>query len=429
MARKKLERETIEANSIAETREVSPELSRFKRTFASLYHRDFFLFWIGAGLSNIGTWLQTVALGWLVLEITNSSLYLGLVNFASSIPVFFLSFTAGIYADRFNKRWLIIATQVTAMILAFILAILVTFKIHTIFSIIILAFLAGIAFAFSFPTWQALISEIVPRKDLLNAIALNSAQFHAARLLGPTLAGFVIATFGVAACFYLNSISFLAVIASLLFIHHQHQAKEIKLSGWEEFKEGFLYAWRNRIVLYLLLGVGILSVFGLSFYSVLMPIFARDILHGGPKVFGNLMGANGFGALAGSLMVAYISCFVRRSKLIKYGILIFSISLLFFALSQNYFLSILVMITAGFSFLMVISTLNTILQSITPQKIRGRVMSFFVWMFMGLTPIGSLLAGSLAHYFGAPTAVSLASLVPLALTIYLFFSFPKLEND
>lgn len=424
-----LERQTIEANVIAETPEVAETLSAFRRTFVSLYHRDFQLFWIGAWLSNIGTWLQTIALGWLVLQMTNSSLYLGLVNFASSVPVFVLSFAAGIYADRHNKRGIIIVAQIIAMTLAFILGALITLKAQTVSSILAISFIGGIAFALSFPAWQAIISEIVPRKDLLNAIALNSAQLHAARLLGPALAGFVIAAYGMAAPFYINGVSFLAVIFALLFINYRYQPRESKHSSWAEFKEGFQYAWKNKVVLYLLLGVGVLSIFGLSFYSVLMPVFARDILRGGPQTLGFLMGANGFGALVGAVTVAYISHFVRRSQLIKYGMLVFSLSVILFAFSRSFFLSLLVLVSAGFAFLMVNSTINTTLQSIVPHRMRGRVMSFFVWMLMGQMPLGSLLAGSLAHYVGAPLTVALGALVLLSLSVYLFFSFPKVEES
>jgi MFS family permease len=424
-----LERETIEADVIAETPEVAETLSVFRRTFVSLYHRDFLLFWGGAWLSNIGTWLQTIALGWLVLQMTNSSFYLGLVNFTSTIPVFALSFAAGIYTDRHDKRWLIVGTQIVAMLLAFLLGALITLRIQTIPSILVISFAGGITFAFSFPAWQAIISEIIPRKNLLNAIALNSAQFHAARLLGPALAGFIIAAYGMAAPFYLNGISFLAVIAALLFIQYEHKPRETRRSGWVEFREGFLYAWQNKVVLYLLLGVGMLSVFGISFYSVLMPVFARDILRGGPTTLGFLMGANGFGALMGAVAVAYVAHFVRRSTLIKYGMIVFSISLVLFAFSRLLSLSLPILAVAGFAFMMVNSTINTTLQSIVPHRMRGRIMSFFVWMFMGQMPLGSLLAGSLAHYLGAPTAVTLAALVPLSTAIYLFFSFPKFEES
>ncbi len=426
MASKKKEIEQIEAEVISSAPEKKP--TPLSRTFASFRHRNFRFFFFGAWLSNIGTWLQTVALSWLVYQMTHSSLYLGLINFSASLPVFFLSFIAGIYADRLSKKKLLIITQIIAMILAFLLGVLVATNKHSFLSLLVLAFLTGITSAFSFPAWQAFISEIVSGKDLLNAIALNSAQFHAARLLGPSLAGWAIATFGMAFCFYLNGASFLAVIIALVFITHTYQKKKEKSSGLEDFKEGLIYAFENRLVLYLLLGVGIMSLFGLSFLTVLMPVFAGSILKGTSTTYGTLMGFNGAGALIGSLTVAYIAYSVRKSTLIKSGMLFYSLSLIGFALSKNYLLSAFFLVVAGLTFLTVNSTLNTSIQTIVPPEIRGRIMSFFVWMFMGLTPVGSLMAGSLAHYFSAPTAMIVGALVPLALSIYLIIFPPHLEN-
>ncbi len=422
--KKNLKTPVIEADIVSQP--PVEKTTPIKQTFASLRYRSFRFFFIGALLSNIGTWLQTIALSWLIFEMTKSSFYLGLINFSGSLPVFFLSFIAGIYADRLNKRKLLIITQVIAMVLAFALGFLVSTEKETIAALILLAFLTGITSAFSFPAWQAFISEIVPKKDLLNAIALNSAQFHMARLLGPSLAGWIIALLGIAACFYLNGASFLAVILALMFVNHNFQKKNEESSSWNEFKEGLVYAWKNRLVLYLLLGVGIMSVFGLSFLSVLMPVFAGQILKGTSTTYGTLMGFNGAGALIGSLAVAYIAYSIKKSDLVRYGILFYSLSLIGFAFSKNYYLSALFLVVAGFAFLVVNSTLNTAIQSIVPSQIRGRIMSFFVWMFMGLTPIGSIIAGSLAHYLGAPLTIVLGSLVPLLLAIYLILFPPRL---
>lgn len=425
MAKKKnLKTPVVEADIVAQP--TVKKTTPLKQTFASLRYRNFRFFFAGALLSNIGTWLQTIALSWLVFEMTRSSFYLGLINFSGSLPVFFLSFIAGIYADKLNKRKLLIITQIIAMILAFALGFLVATEKETIPALILIAFLTGITSAFSFPAWQAFISEIVPKKDLLNAIALNSAQFHTARLLGPSLAGWLIASLGMAACFYLNGASFLAVIFALLLITHSFQKKAEESSSWNDFKDGLIYAWNNRLVLYLLLGVGILSVFGLSFLSVLMPIFAGQILKGTSTTYGTLMGFNGAGALIGSIAVAYIAYSIKKSELIKYGILFYSLSLIGFAFSKSYSLSAFFMVTAGVAFLAVNSSLNTAIQSIAPSQLRGRIMSFFVWMFMGLTPIGSIIAGSLAHYLGASLAMCLGALAPLLLAIYLILFPPQL---
>ena len=243
------------------------------RTFVSLRHRDFRLFWSGAWLSNIGSWMQSVALGWLVLEMTDSSLQLGLVNFASSVPVFFLSFAAGIYADRLDKGRLILVTQVILMALAFTLGSLVAFDLHSVPAILALALMTGVAAALSFPAWLAIISEIVPREDLLNAIALNAAQFQSARLLGPTLAGFIVALSGVTACFYLNAASYLAVLAALLLLHRRPAPpRPDRPSPREEFLDGLRYIRRNPLIMRLLAGVGVVSVL-----SVLAIFYAPQI--------------------------------------------------------------------------------------------------------------------------------------------------------
>lgn len=396
-----------------------------KRVFASLAHRDFRYLWFGAVLSNIGTWIQMLALGWLVLQLTNSALLLGFVGFAGNLPVFLLALFAGVAADRRNRRTLIIWTQVVQMVLAFFLGLMISFKMVNVASITVLSFGAGIAVAFGFPAWQAIISDLVPRKDLLNAIALNSAQFHMARLLGPALAGLILAVWGVAACFYINAVSFLTVIAALLLIRARPQLpKTTGESIWEHALSGVRYALSKRVIIVLLSSIGVLTVFGMIF-TVLMPIFARDILKVGAKGLGYVMAANGLGAVTGALLVAYLAHVVRKDFLIKLGMTTFGLALIVFAFSRNVYLSMAALAVAGVAFLTSNSAINTSLQSIVPNEIRGRVMSLFVWSFMGLMPIGNLLGGWIAHMIGAPLAVFSGATVCL-LTALLLIARPAL---
>lgn len=396
-----------------------------KRVFASLAHRDFRYLWFGAVLSNIGTWIQMLAVGWLVLELTNSAFWLGFVGFVGNFPVFLLALFTGVVVDKINRRELIIWTQAIAMVLAFLLGVFTSLKMMNILIIAVIGFAVGIVTAFSFPAWQAIISDLVPRKDLLNAIALNSAQFHMARLLGPALAGLILGAWGAAACFYLNGASFLAVIVALLLIRSRPAVSKTRgETTWEHALSGIRYALSKRVVIVLLSSTGVLTVFGMIF-TVLMPIFARDILKVGAKGLGYVMAANGYGAVTGALLIAYLAHVARKDFLIKIGMVTFSLSLITFAFSRNVFLSMAALALAGVAFLTSTSAINTSLQSIVPNEIRGRVMSLFVWTFMGLMPIGHLLGGWIAHLIGSPLAVCFGASVCL-LTAFLLIVRPAL---
>ena len=419
--RKKPETNTIEAEV------SSPEAALIERGFAparllsSFKYRDYRFFWSGALLSNIGTWMQMIALGWLVLMMTNSAFYVGLVNFTANAPVFFIVLFAGVAADRLDRRNLIIWTQTVMMILAFVLAFLTSAHRINIPLIVAITLATGVSTAFNFPAWQAIISDIVPRKDLLNAIALNSAQLHSARFVGPALAGIVLGVWGAASNFYLNAFSFLAVILALLAIRPQKIEKpDTKKSIRAHFMRGFHYAWRRPVIITLLSTTGLITLFGMPFVA-LMPIFARDILKAGAKGFGFLLAANGFGALVGALTVAYLAHTVRRETLIKIGATLFGVFLILFALSHNFWLSMIFLAGVGGSFLMTTSSINTSLQHLTPGEMRGRIMSMFVWAFLGIMPFGALIFGAIAEKFNAPLAVliggSVCVLTGLVLTI------------
>jgi len=412
---------------VLETEVTSPEAAIIEKTarqgrlFAALKHQEYRYLWTGALLSNIGTWIQSIALGWFVLELTNSEFSLGLVNFASGIPTFFLALFAGMAADRYDRRSLLILTQGILMGLALVLATFVSFDSATFMIVIVITFAAGIATSFGFPAWLSLIPELVPKKDLLNAVALNSAQFNVARLLGPAIAGLIIKFAGVAVALYVNAVSFLAVIVALLLVKSR-SAGVAKADGseraWQRFIGGVRYARSHVSTATLLILIGVLTLFGLS-HTVLLPVFARDILGRGPQVYGNLMAASGLGAVTGALLVASASNIASRKTLIKAGMAFYGASLLLFASSETYIVSLVAQFFAGSAFLTCVSTINTSLQSSTPPEIRGRVMSLFVWALMGIFPFGGFLAGSLAQLLGAPIAVGFGAIMLISSALAL----------
>jgi len=411
----------------AEAEITSPESSLIQRGFSprrlfhSFTYRDYRYFWTGALLSNIGTWMQMIALGWIVLEMTNSAFYVGLVNFTSQIPVFFLVFLAGVAADRFNRKNLVILTQTVAMVLAFLLGFLIQTHQASISLIMIISIGTGISTAVAFPAWQALISDIVPKKNLMNAIALNSAQFQSSRMVGPAIAGLVLATWGASSNFYINGVSFIAVIIALFLMRPSiPDHGDAGDSLFKQLKTGFTFAWERPAIRVLLSTTALVTFFGLS-YIALMPVFARDILKGGATGFGFLMAANGGGAVVGALAVAYLANVVRRDLLIKSGAIVCGASLMLFSLSRSFLLSMCILVVTGAGFLVTTSSLNTSLQHLTPGAIRGRIMSMFVWCFMGMMPFGSLIAGAIAEKIGAPIAVFAGGSLTLLTGLSLLF--------
>ncbi|MCL6472024.1 MAG: MFS transporter [Firmicutes bacterium] len=425
---KLLQTEIIEAETTSPETAIIETTTRRGRLFISLRYPEYRYLWSGAFLSNIGTWIQSVALGWFVFQVTNSEFSLGLVNFTSSLPTFFLALVGGVIADRYERRSLLIISQIILMVLAFVLGLLVSLRVANILIILAISLAAGIASSFNFPAWQALIPELVPRKDLMNAVALNSAQFNAARLVGPAVAGIIIARLGVAPSFYINALSFLAVIVALVLIKPR-PVKTAKVSGniWQNLISGINYARRDISIAMLLISLGILSIFGMS-HTVLMPVFARDILKVGPGGLGYLMAASGFGAVLGALIVAGLSHSVQRKTLIKFSILSYSIFLFIFALSREFIVSIIAQAGIGISFLISVSATNTSLQAAVPTEFRGRIMSLFVWCFIGLAPIGSFFIGSIANLLGSPTAVAIGAVILMLTSIMLFIRRNLLES-
>lgn len=377
-----------------------------KHTFRSFRYRNYRLFFGGQGISLVGTWIQNIAMSWLVYDLTNSALLLGIVGFAGQIPTFFLTPFAGVLADRLNRRRILLVTQTLSMIQAFILAILVLTGNVTVWHIIPLSFFLGLVNSFDMPTRQSFVVDIVDKKeDLGNAIALNSSMFNGARLIGPSIAGILLATVGEGICFLLNGLSYIAVIIALLAMKIEQKekvnGKELLLN---ELKEGFTYAFGYKPIRYIIFIIGLISLVGMP-YTVLMPIFAKEILNGGPHTLGFLMGASGTGALIGAVYLASRKELHDLGRNITIAVSIFGVGLIFFSLSKSFWLSMFLMLVTGFGMITQMASCNTMLQIIVDDEKRGRVMSFYTMAFMGMAPIGSLLAGSLAHIIGTPETV------------------------
>ncbi len=382
------------------------EKPQLKSIARSLRHRNFRLFFIGQSVSLIGTWMQRIAVGWLVYRLTDSAFLLGLVGFAGQIPSFVLSPLAGVLADRWNRHRLLILTQALAMIQAFVLSYLVLSETIMVWHIVMLSLLLGVITAFDMPVRQSFMVEMIEEKtDLGNAIALNSSMVNGARLLGPSVAGLLIATVGEGTCFLLNGLSYLAVIASLLMMRLvRKNLRERQQKAWHDLRDGFQYVYRFEPVRDIILLLALVSLMGMP-YIVLMPIFAKDVLHGGPSALGFLMGGSGVGALAGALYLASRKGVLGLGKIIPIGAGIFGLGLIAFALSRNFFCSLIFVTGVGFGQMVELATSNTLLQTIVDDDMRGRVMSFYTVGFIGMAPVGSLLAGALASLIGAPWTV------------------------
>ena len=369
--------------------------------FRALRSRNYKLFFVGQGISLIGTWMQQIALSWLVYRLTDSVFLLGAVTFSSQIPSFLLGPFAGVAADKFERRKVLLVTQVLSMLQASTLAALVLTDTIEIWHVLALSAVLGTINAFDIATRQAFVIELVEkREDVSNAIALNSSMFNMARLVGPTVAGLIIAVVGEGICLLINAVSYIAVLASLLMMHLKpFERVRHDRKAWESLKDGFQYAFGFAPIRALILIVGLLSLFGMPF-TVLLPVFARDILHGGANTLGYLMGASGFGALAGAMFLAQRKSVVGLGKVIIYTMLLFAFALMAFSFSEVFVLSLVLMLFSGFGMIVTMASCNTLLQTIVDDDKRGRVMSLYATAFMGMAPVGSMLAGSVAEHVG-----------------------------
>ncbi len=412
----------------AEQAAVRPRLRpSVENTFAALKHPNYRLWFMGQLASLVGTWMQTTAQGFLVFQLTNSPVYLGYVGFASGIPTWLLMLYGGVIADRMPRRTLLVITQTTMMVLAFILALL-TFLGHVQpWHIILLAFLLGIANAFDAPARQAFVVELVEREDLTNAIALNSMMFQSATVVGPAVAGLTYAAFGPEWCFTLNGISFLAVIAALLMMHIKPmEVRRRATSALHDMIEGLRYVAAHSVIRTLIAIIGIVSLFGMA-YATLFPDWAVVVLHGDATTNGLLQSARGLGALLGALMIASLGRFKWKGKLLVLGTLLFPILLVIFAEISSLWLSLLVLVFVGWAFMLVMNMANTLVQTQVTEALRGRVMGVYSLVFFGFMPIGALGAGATAEIIGAPQAVLVGAAISLAFAVALYFFAPQVR--
>ncbi len=403
-------------------------MSRWRVGLRALRHRNFQLFFSGQLISLIGTWMQSVAQSWLVYRLTGSALLLGSVGFASQIPVFLFAPLGGIAADRLNRRYVVIGTQVASMLLAFILAVLtLTHKVQ-VWHIFVLASLLGVVNAFDIPGRQSFLVDMVGKDDLMNAIALNSSMFNGARVIGPAIAGILVAKIGEGWCFFANAVSYIAVIIGLLLMRVQSPARAVMASPFEHMMEGFRFVNQTAPIRALLLLLGVVSLVGMP-YVVLMPIFADQILHGGARGLGILMGSTGVGALLGALTLAFREGVKGLGRWVAWCSAGFGASLIVFALSHNFWISVILLLPVGYTIMLQMASSNTLIQVMVPDALRGRVMAVYSMMFMGMAPIGALLGGAVAEHLGAPLAVGIGGGASIAGAVWFRLQLPKIRVE
>lgn len=387
----------------------------FRQMFRALEYRNYRFYYFGQSISLMGTWVQNIAMGWLVYRLTGSALLLGTIAFALQIPSLFITPLAGVLADRWNRKKIIILSQALSMVVAFLLALLVLTNMITVGWIIALALFNGVVLAFDTPFRQAFVPDIITRReDLSNAIALNSSLYNMARFVGPPVGGLLIALVGEGWCFFINGVSFLAVIGGLLAMRLERKERVRRFGSLlTQLNDGIRYAWGFRSLRYLITLVALSSFFGLPFQA-LMPLFAADILGGDAQMLGWLTGALGAGALTGALYLAAQKSLLKIPKKTFQSALMFAGGLAVFALSAHTALSLAALVITGFGMIVHFNATNTLLQSISDDDKRGRIVSLYSLTFMGITPLGSLLAGSIAEYIGVPYTIFAFSLVCLA---------------
>ncbi|MDH4028695.1 MAG: MFS transporter [Nitrospirota bacterium] len=395
--------------------------------FSALRHRNFRLFWFGQLISLTGTWMHQAAQGWLVFKLTNSPFYLGLAGTAFSAPVLLFTLAGGVMADRHSKRKIMLAAHTALMFLSLALAILVATGMVTVWHVLVLAFLIGTVNALEIPARQSFLIEMVGKENLMNAIALNSSAFHSARMIGPAIAGFIMGPLGLAPCFFINAMSFTAIIVALLKMRFAPAAPRPSDGKGivKELKEGLSYLFHHENASILLLSVGVISFFGFPYVSFL-PVYARDILHTGEKGLGMLMGCAGAGAFLGSAGLALRGDSSRKGLLMAVAGTVFSIALLVFSISKTVWLSYLMIFFLGLGAINHIATANSILQLSVPDELRGRVMSAFATTFLGMAPLGNFTVGSLAHYLGTQTALMISAIFCLAGTMLVLIIRPRI---
>lgn len=387
------------------------------------------LFFSGQSISLIGTWMTRLATGWLVYRLTGSAVLLGTVSFAGQAPTFFLGPFAGVLVDRWDRHRTLVVTQIISMLQSFAIAALAMSGLITVWHLVALAAVQGVVNAFDMPARQSFLFEMVERReDISNAIALNSSMVNAARLIGPTLAGITIAAVGEAWCFFIDGVSYLAVIASLLLMHVVRKAPPAeRTSAVEQFRQGWKYVAESVPIRSILLLLAIISLAGMP-YTVLMPVIASEVLHGGPNTLGFLMAASGLGALVGAISLAMRRTVLGLGMRITICSGLFGAGIIAFGMSRQMWLSVLILPVIGFAMMQHMASSNTILQTIVDDEKRGRVMSFYSMAFQGMAPFGSLLAGTLAARVGTPWTLGLSGAACIAGSLWFSQKLPQIRS-
>jgi len=419
----------VESEKNSEKLFGSKKMESLKSVFRALSHRNYRLFFGGQGISLIGTWMQQIAMSWLVYRLTGSAVLLGIVGFTSRVPTFLVSPFAGVLLDRVNRHRILVMTQTLSMAQAMILAGLVLTGSVAVWHVIALSLVLGLINSVDVPARQSFVVEMIERReDLGNAIALNSTIVNGARLVGPSIAGILIAALGEGLCFLLNGLSFIAVILALLAMKLTPREKGNRPSRvLRELKEGFSYAFGSPPIRSVLFLLALVSLMGVP-YTVLMPIFAEKILQRGPEALGFLLGANGVGALAGSIYLASRKSVLGLGRIIAISAGLFGIGLIGFSFSRLFWLSLCFMLLTGSGMMVQMAASNTVLQTLVEEDKRGRVMSLYTMSFMGMVPFGSLLAGNLAHGIGAPKTVMLGGIACLLGSVWFARKLPALRK-
>ncbi|MEP6896424.1 MAG: MFS transporter [Chloroflexota bacterium] len=407
---------------------AAPSSPAATSTFSAMRHRNFQLYFGGQLISNIGTWMQIIAQGWVVYQIGHSTLTLGLVAFASAIPVLIVSPWAGVIVDRVSRRNLLIMTQASAMLLAFIMAALTFTGVIKEWHVIVLAALLGLVNAFDAPGRQAFVPEMVGREDMPNAIALTSMMFNSARVIGPAVAGLVLAAVGAAWCFTLNGISYLAVILGLWLMKlPPHERTAHTTSPWQQMMGGLKYSAGNREISGLIMLSLVFSIFGIS-YATILPAFVEQILHQGALAYGWINTATGFGAITGAFLLAHRISHGRRGLLLVLTNIFFPLILIAFSFTSRYSFSLLLSFGLGLGFMVQFTTINTLLQTRVEDEFRGRVMGLYTLTFFGFSPFGNLLIGFLGEKFGLGIAMTLFAVCSLILSRLVLSKTPEVQK-
>lgn len=391
---------------------VAAQTYRLPSALRSLRHRNYRLYLVGQLISVTGTWMQTAAGAWLAYRLTGSAALLGVVGFAAQFPLCLLASVGGAAADRYPRHRILIATQTASMFLAFVLAVLTLSGTIEVSLLIGIAVLRGIVDSFDIPARQSFVAQMVERDDLVNAIALNTSIFNGARIIGPSVAGVMVGAVGEGWCFFANGLSYVAVLIGLLRMHVPPKTIVARGHPWSDIVDGFRYAGQSRPVLSLLLVSSLLSLVTLP-HTVLMPIFAKQILGGGPRELGALMSSPGVGALAGALTLASRQSVSGLTRWVAAGAAGFGVSLMLFSMSRTFWLSMLLLVPAGFGLIIAIAASKILIQSTVPDAISGRVMGVYSMLFMGIAPLGALAGGALGDAIGAPPTVAVVGALSL----------------